>query len=195
MTLKEAGESYEALPDLSKTTPLAFLREAGWWPYISVPPTTRTNSSNPAAMNRTGSGAGSLRPSSRIRRSRQPTASEESKAQLSYVFRYLYAILQETKDEFHIATQSFSEGAREAYAFLQLMESRLARDETIVEAELLEGRKALEIVERETKKEQQQFRTEVIESFRFQQAQRDVNVQTSEVHDRILEKEVLALRE
>ena len=33
MTLKEAGESYEALPGLSKTTPLAFLREAGWWPY------------------------------------------------------------------------------------------------------------------------------------------------------------------
>ena len=67
------------------------------------------------------------------------------------------------------------------------MESRLARDEPIVEAELVEGRKALEIVERETKKEQQQFRTEVIESFRFQQAQRDVNVQTSEVHDQILE--------
>ena len=62
--------------------------------------------------------------------------------------------LQETKDEFHIATQSFSEDAREAYAFLQLMESRLARDETIVEAELLGGRKALEILQQETKKEQ-----------------------------------------
>ena len=119
----------------------------------SVPPTTRMNSPSPAAMSRTGSGAGFLRSSSRIRRPRQPTVSEEFKAQLSYAFRYLYATLQETKDEFHIATQSFSEGAREAYAFLQLMESRLARDETTVEAELLEGRKALEIVERETKKE------------------------------------------
>ena len=152
----------------------------------SVPPTTRTNSPNPAAMSRTGSGAGSLRPSSRIRRPRQPTASEDFKAQLSYTFRYLYATLQETKDEFPIATQSFSEGARQAYAFLQLMESRLARDETIVEAELREGRKASEIVVRETKKEQQQFRTEVIESFRFQQAQQDVDVQTSEVRDRML---------
>ena len=38
-------------------------------------------------------------------------------------------------------------------------------DETIVEAELLEGRKALEIVERETKKEQQQFKAEVVEGF------------------------------
>ena len=75
------------------------------------------------------------------------------------------------------------------------MESRLARDETIVEAELLEGRKALEIVERETKKEQQQFRAEVVEGFQFQQAQRDVDVQTSEVRDRILEIEVLALKE
>ena len=64
-----------------------------------------------------------------------------------------------------------------------------------MEAELLEGRKALEIVERETKKEQQQFRAEIVEGFRFQQAQRDVDVQTSEVRDRILEKEVLALRE
>ena len=161
----------------------------------SVPPTTRTNSPNPAAMSRTGSGARSLRPPSRIRHLRQPTASEEFGAQLSYAFWYLYATLQETKDEFHITTQSFSGGARGAYAFLQLMESRLARDETIVEAELLEGRKSLEIVERETKNEQQQFRTEVIESFRFQQAQRDVDVQTSEVRDRILEKEVLGLRE
>ena len=74
------------------------------------------------------------------------------------------------------------------------MESRLARDETIVEVELLEGWKAVEIVEREMKKKWQQFRTEVIESFRFQQAQRDVDVQTWEVRDRILEKEVLALR-
>ena len=161
----------------------------------SVPPISRTNSPNPSAMSRTGSGAGSIRPPSRIRRARQPTDSEEFKAQLSYAFRYLYATLQETKDEFHIATQSFSEGAREAYAFLQLIECRLARDETIVEAELLEGRKALEIVERETKKEQQQFRAEVVEGFRFQQAQRDVDVQTSEVRNRILEKEVLALRE
>ena len=75
------------------------------------------------------------------------------------------------------------------------MESRLARDETIVEAELLEGRKALEIVEQETKKEQQQFRAEVVEGFRFQQTQRDIDVQTPEVRDRILEKEVLALKE
>ena len=64
-----------------------------------------------------------------------------------------------------------------------------------MEAELLGGRKAVEIVEQATKKEQQQFRTEVIESFRFQQAPRDVDVQTSAVRDRILEKEVLALRE
>ena len=75
------------------------------------------------------------------------------------------------------------------------MESRLGKDEAIVEAELLEGRKALEIVERETKKEQQQSTAEIVEGFRFQQAQRDVDVQTSEVRDRILEKEVLALKE
>ena len=161
----------------------------------SVPPTTRTNSPNPPAMSKTGSGAGSLRPLSRVRRPRQPTGPEEFKAQLSDAFRYLYATLEETKDEFHITTQSFSEGVREAYAFLQLMESRLARNETIVEAELLEGRKALEIVEREMKKEQQQFRADVVEGFRLQQAQQDVDVQTSEVRYRILEKEVLALRE
>ena len=161
----------------------------------SVPPISRTNPLNPSAMSRTGSGAGYVQLPSRIQRARQPTASEEFKAQLSYAFRYLYATLQETKDEFHIATQSFSEGAREAYTFLQIMESRLAWDETIVEAELLEGRKALEIVERETKKEQQQFRAEVVEGFRFQQAQRDVDVQISEVPNRILEKEVLALKE
>ena len=64
-----------------------------------------------------------------------------------------------------------------------------------MEAELLEGRKALEIVERETKNEQEQFRAEVVKGFKFQQAQRDVDVQTSEVCDRILQKEVLALRE
>ena len=75
------------------------------------------------------------------------------------------------------------------------MEAWLARDETIVEAELLEGRRALEIVETETKKKQQQFRAEVVEGFRFEQGQWDVNVQTSEVRDRILEKEVLNLRE
>ena len=137
----------------------------------SVPPTSRTNSPNPPAMSRTSSGAGSLRPLSRVRRPRQPTVSEEFKAQLSYAFRDLYPTLQETKDKFHIATQLFSEGAREAYVFLQLMESRLARDKTIVEAELLEGRKALQIVERETKKEQQEFRADVVEGFRLQQAQ------------------------
>ena len=89
----------------------------------------------------------------------------------------------------------FSQGAREAYAFLQIMEGRLARDETIVEAELLEGRRALQIVKAEIKKEQQQFKAEVVEGFRFQQAQQDVDVQTSEVRDQILEKEVLGLRE
>ena len=161
----------------------------------SVPPISRKNSPNPSAMSRTGSGAGFIHPPFRIRRARQPTASEEFKAQLSYAFRYLYATLQETKAEFHIAPQSFSVGAREACALLQLMESRLARDETIVEAELREGRKALEIVEREIKKEQQQWTAEVVEGFRFQQAQRDVDVQTTEVRYRTWEKEVLALRE
>ena len=34
-----------------------------------------------------------------------------------------------------------------------------------------------------------------MEGFRFQHAQRDVDVQTSEVRDPILEKEVLALKE
>ena len=38
LTLKEAGESYEALPGLSRTMPLAFLREEGWWPYWSKGP-------------------------------------------------------------------------------------------------------------------------------------------------------------
>ena len=33
MTLKEAGESYEALPGLSRTMPLALFREARWCPY------------------------------------------------------------------------------------------------------------------------------------------------------------------
>ena len=75
------------------------------------------------------------------------------------------------------------------------MESKLARDEKIVRAELQEGRKALEIVGGETKKEQQQFRADVVEGFRLQQAQRDIDIQTSEVGDQILEKEVLALRE
>ena len=48
----------------------------------------------------------------------------------------------------------------------------------MVEAELLEGPKALKIVERDTKKEQQQSRAEGVEGFRFQHAQRDVDVQT-----------------
>ena len=132
----------------------------------SVPPRSHTNSPRPTDMRRTGSGADSLRPLSRVRRPRQPTASEEFKAQLSYAFRYLYTPLQETKDEFHIATASFSDGAREAYAFLQLIEGRLARDETIVEAELEEGRKALQVVESETKKEHEQFKIQVGEAFR-----------------------------
>ena len=38
MTLKEAGESYEALPGLSRTMPLAFFREEGWCPYWSKGP-------------------------------------------------------------------------------------------------------------------------------------------------------------
>ena len=105
----------------------------------SVTPTSHTNSPNPPAMSRTGSGARSLRPLSRVNCPRQPTASEEFKAQLSYAFWYLDTTLQETKAEFHIATQSFSEGVSEGYSFLQLTESRLAREETIVEAELLEG--------------------------------------------------------
>ena len=32
MMRKEAGESYEALPGLSSTTPFAVLREGGWYP-------------------------------------------------------------------------------------------------------------------------------------------------------------------
>ena len=161
----------------------------------SVSLTCRTNFPNPAAMSRIDSGAGSLRLPFCIRHLRQPTASEKFKAQLSYTFRYLYATLQETKVKFDIDTKSFSEGAREAYAFLQLTESRLARDETIVEAGLLKRQKALEIVEGEMKKEQQQFRTEVMESFRFQQARGGFGVRASEVRERILKKKVLALSE
>ena len=146
-------------------------------------------------MRQTGSGADSLRPLSRVRRPRQPTASEEFKAQLSYAFRYLYTTLQETKDEFHIATASFSDGAQEAYAFLQLIEGRLARGETIVEAELEQGRKVLQVVESQTKKEQEQFKIQVGEAFRYQQAQRELDTQRSEIRDRILERKVVALRE
>ena len=105
----------------------------------SVTPTNHTNSPNLPGMSRTGSGAGSLRLLSPVNRPSQPTASGEFKAQLSYPFRYLYTTLQETKAEFHIATQSFSERVSEGYSFLQLTESSLARDETIVEADLLEG--------------------------------------------------------
>ena len=146
-------------------------------------------------MRPTGSGADSLRPLSCVRCPRQPTASKELKAQLSYVFRYLYTTLQETKDEFHIATTSFSDGAREAYAFLQLIEGRLARDETIVQAELEQGQKALQVVESEMKKEQEQFKIQVGEAFRYQQTQRELETQHSEIQDRILEREVVALRE
>ena len=146
-------------------------------------------------MRRTGSGADSLRPLSRVIHSRQPTASEEFKAQLSYSLRYLYTSLQETKDEFHSPTASFSDGARKAYPLLLLIEGRLARDETIVEAELEQDRKALQVVESETKKEQAQFQIEIGEAFRYQQAQRELDTQRSEIRDRIREREVVALRE
>ena len=32
---KEAGESQEALPGLSRTTPFAFFRDRGWYPNVT----------------------------------------------------------------------------------------------------------------------------------------------------------------
>ena len=145
-------------------------------------------------MRQSGFGADSLRPLSRVRCPRQHTVSEEFKAQLNYDFQHLYTTLQETKDEFHIATASFADGAWEAYAFLQLIEGSLARDEKIVDADSEQGRKSLQVVESEAKQKQEQYKIQVEKAFRFQQTQRELNIQGSEISDRILEGEVVVLR-
>jgi len=89
---------------------------------------------------------------------------------------------------------ALSEDCRAQYTNLQLLQTRLARGESIVDKELQDSRKALATLEGATHDEQEPLKLAIAQGFSRQEAQQKENAKSSEVRDKILEAEVISLR-
>jgi len=116
------------------------------------------------------------------------------KQQIGLAFQHISSSINQSQDENLIALDALSEDARTQYTNLQLLQTRLARGELIVDKELQEARKALATLEGATHDEQERLKLAIAPEFSRQDAQQKENAKSSEVRDKILEAEVLFLK-
>ena len=93
-----------------------------------------------------------------------------------------------------LALDALWEDARTKYTNLQLLQTRLAKGELIVDKELQDARKALATLEGATHDEQELLKIAIAQDFSRQEAQQKENAKSSEVRDKILEAEVISLK-
>jgi len=93
-----------------------------------------------------------------------------------------------------IALDGLLEEARTQYTNLRLLQTRLARGESIADKELQDARKALATLEGATHNEQEQLKIAIAQEFSRQEAQQEENAKSSEVWDKILEAQLLSLK-
>jgi len=116
------------------------------------------------------------------------------KQQIGLAIQHISSSINQSQDENLIALDALSEDARTPYTNLQLLQTRLAKGELIVDKELQEARKALATLEGPTHDEQERLKIDIAQEFSRQEAQQTENAKSSEVRDKILEAEVLFLK-
>ena len=152
------------------------------------------------AMSRTTSapfwvGKSTSRSNSR-QHSRNPTnPTELLKRQIAQSFQYISSTIHQSHDESQIALEALSDDARVQYANLQLLQTRLAKGETIVDKELSDARQALLTLEGATRVERERLTAEIAEEFRRQEAKQKEDAELAEDRYKILEREVLELKD
>jgi len=102
--------------------------------------------------------------------------------------------INQSQDENLIALDALSEDDRAQYTNLQLLQTRLAKGELIVDKELQDARKALATLEGATHDEQERLKIAIAQEFSLQEAQQEENAKSSEVRDKIFEAEVISLK-
>jgi len=110
------------------------------------------------------------------------------------MFQHISSSINESQDENLIALDPLSEDARAQYTNLQLLQTRLAKGELIVDKELQEAKKALATLEGATHDKQERLKIAIAQEFSRQEAQHQENAKSSEVRDKILEAEVISLK-
>jgi len=131
--------------------------------------------------------------------SRQPARNttdqmELLKQQIGLAFQHISSSINQSQDESLIALDALSEDGRAQYTNLQLLQTRLARSELIVDKKLQNARKALATLEGATHDEQERLKIAIAQEFSRQEAQQKENAKSLEVRDKILEAEVLSLK-
>jgi hypothetical protein len=127
--------------------------------------------------------------------SRNPTnQTERLKQQIALAFQFISSNIQQSQDENLVALDSLSEDAKTQYANLQLLQTRLAKGEQIVDTELTNAKKALATLEGATHQEQERLKAAIAHEFRRQEQQQQQDTSEAIGRDRILEAEVLKLK-
>jgi hypothetical protein len=116
------------------------------------------------------------------------------KQQIALAFQYISSNIQQSQDENLVALDSLSEDAKTQYANLQLLQTRLAKGEQIVDTELTNAKKALATLEGATHQEQERLKAAIAHEFRRQEQQQQQDTSEAIGRDRILEAEVLKLK-
>jgi len=128
--------------------------------------------------------------------SRNPTnPTELLKRQIAQAFQYISSTIHQSHDESQIPLEPLSDDARVQYANLQLLQTRLAKGETIVDKELSDARQALLTLEGATQVEREHLTAEIAGEFRRQEAKQKEDAELAEDRDKILEREVLELKD
>ena len=117
------------------------------------------------------------------------------KGQIAQAFQFISSTIHQSHDENQIALEALSDDARVQYANLQLLQTRLAKGETIVDKELSDARQALLTLEGATRVERERLTAEIAGEFRRQEAQQTEDAELAKDRDRILERDVLELKE
>jgi len=116
------------------------------------------------------------------------------KQQIGLAFQHISSSINQSQDENLIALDALSEDARTQYTNLRLLQTRLAKDESIVDKQLQDARKVLATLEGATHDKQERLKIAIAQEFSGQEAQQKESAKSSEVRDKILETEVLSLK-
>jgi len=103
------------------------------------------------------------------------------KQQIGLAFQHISSSINQSQDENLIALGALSEDARTQYTNLWLLQTRLAKDESIVDKQLQDARKALATLEGATHDEQERLKIAIAQEFSGQEAQQKENAKSSEV--------------
>jgi len=127
--------------------------------------------------------------------SRNPTnPTELLKRQIAQPFKMISSTIHQSHDENLIALEALSYDAKVECGSLQLLQTWLARGESIVDQELTNEKQALATLEGATRVERERLTTEIAGEFRQQESQQKEDAELAKDRDRILEQEVLELK-